>query len=245
MILIVLPAYNEESTLPPLLDAIAYHLEEMNYAYRVVVVDDGSSDRTGAIIDAAALDRPLVPVHHPQNLGLSEAIKTGLLKAVELAGPRDIIVTMDADNTHTPGLIMQMVRMVREGHDVVIASRYQRGARVIGVPWYRHLLSDVGSMIFRLLLPIPGVRDFTSGYRAYRAELLKEMFERFGERFIDEPGFSCMVDILLKMRPYPLIIGEVPLILRYDKKEGVSKMKVLKTVRQTLRLIVRRRLGLP
>ena len=244
MIYIVLPAYNEEQTLPPLLDAISDHFRETNIPYRVILVNDGSTDGTAKIIEQAAARLPILAVDHPENRGLAEALKTGLLEAVKRAEPRDIIVTMDSDNTHTPGLIIRMVRMIREGHDVVIASRYEKGARVIGVPWERRLLSFFASIIFRALFPIPGVRDYTSGYRAYRAEIIRDMFRSYGDAFIDEPGFSCMVDILLKLRLFPVIIGEAPLILRYDKKSSSSKMRVARTIRQTLKLIVRRRLGI-
>jgi len=245
MIYIVLPAYNEELTLPPLLSAITENMEESGLPFKVVIVNDGSTDGTAGIIRSVSGKLPLIPVDHDRNRGLAEALKTGLLEAVRQATARDIIVTMDSDNTHTPGLIMRMVRMIREGHDVVIASRYRNGARVIGVPWSRRVLSFGASFVFRILFPIPGVKDYTSGYRAYRAEVIKEMFDSYGDSFIDEPGFSCMVDVLLKLRKFPIIIGEVPLILRYDKKEGASKMNVMKTIGQTVRLMIRRRFALP
>jgi dolichol-phosphate mannosyltransferase len=240
VIYVVLPAFNEELTLGPLFDALAEHLDEVRLQYRIIVVNDGSTDGTGRIIRDAAARLSIVPVEHAQNQGLAEALKSGLLEAVRQAGNRDIIITMDSDNTHTPGLIMRMVRMIREGHDVVIASRYRRGARVIGVPFPRRVLSYGASVVFRALFPIKEVKDYTSGYRAYRAEIIKKMFDVYGDQFIDEPGFSCMVDILLKMRRFPVIIGEVPLILRYDRKASASKMHVARTVRQTLRLIAKR-----
>lgn len=244
VIYIVLPAYNEESTLPPLLDAIAEHMAECGLPFKIIIVDDGSTDGTDDIIQNAFTRLPVIPVKHPRNRGLAEALQTGLVQAVKRSSARDIIVTMDSDNTHTPGLIMRMVRMIREGHDVVIASRYRDGARAIGVPLTRRLLSFGASVVFRILFPTPGVRDYTSGYRAYRAEVIKKMYDCYGDAFINEPGFSCMVDILLKLRKFPVIIGEAPLILRYDRKESSSKMKVARTIRQTISLIVRRRLSL-
>jgi dolichol-phosphate mannosyltransferase len=237
MIHIVLPAYNEEACLPPLLAAIRENMDEIRMPYKVVVVDDGSTDRTRAVLEEAAKEMPVRIVVHPKNRGLSEALKTGLLAALEETEERDIIVTMDSDNTHTPGLILRMVRMIREGFDVVIGSRYRHGSRVIGVPANRRLLSFGASIVFRILFPTRGVKDYTSGYRAYRATAVKRMFDAYGDDFIDRPGFSCMVDVLLKMRQHPLVIGEVPLILRYDMKEGASKMDVGKTVRETLQLI--------
>jgi dolichol-phosphate mannosyltransferase len=136
-----------------------------------------------------------------------------------------------------------MVRGIREGNDVVIASRFQPGAHVRGVPLHRRALSRVGSLLFRVAFPTPGVRDFTSGYRAYRAGVVSEAFETYGGEFVAESGFSCMVDILLKLRKLDAIIGEVPLVLRYDMKYGASKMLVLRTTIDTLKLLVARRLG--
>ena len=88
------------------------------------------------------------------------------------------------------------------------------------------------------------MRDFTSGYRAYRAGMLRKAFEIYGRQFVSESGFSCMVDILLKLRSTGAIMTELPLVLRYDYKYGVSKMLVLRTVFDTLKLLVARRLGL-
>ncbi len=126
---------------------------------------------------------------------------------------------------------------------MVIASRFRSGARIVGVPLYRRVVSRGGSWIFRVLFPTPNVRDFTSGYRAYRAPLLKRAFDTYGEQFVAESGFSCMVDILLKLRALDAIMTELPLVLRYDFKYGISKMMVLGTIGDTLRLALKRRFG--
>lgn len=244
MVIIALPAYNEEHELPLLLEAVRESMEENRIDYRVIVVNDGSSDGTAAAVDKMVGRMPVTRVDHVTNRGLGEAIRTGLLSALEGASDRDIIVTMDSDNTHTPGLIARMVRAIREGNDVVIASRFRSGARLIGVPLYRRIVSRAGSWIFRCVFPTPGVRDFTCGFRAYRAGVVQDAFATYGDQFVAESGFSCMVDILLKLRRLGAIMNEVPLILRYDLKYGVSKMLVVRTVSDTLRLVVTRRLGL-
>ena len=134
-----------------------------------------------------------------------------------------------------------MVGRIEEGGDIVIASRYQPGARVAGLSGFRRRLSWGAGWLFRMSFPIPGVRDYTCGYRAYRAKLLQQGFEHFGERFIDQPGFSCMVDVLLKLSAFDPVMVEVPLILRYDRKCTPSKMRIGKTLTETLALLVRRR----
>lgn len=242
-IYVVLPAYNEQENLGPLLDGIAEAMAEEGFDYQVIVVDDGSRDDTLAVAQARAKNMPLRIERHEVNQGLGPTIRDGLAAAAKSCHGRDIVVALDADNTHPPGLIGAMVRRVREGNDVVIASRYQPGARVLGVPPVRRLLSWGAGTLFRMVFPIPGVKDYTCGYRAYRGEFLQGAFERYGDRFVSEAGFQCMVDILLKLHRLGAICCEVPLVLRYDLKGGVSKMKVGRTVLRTLGLMVRRRFG--
>ena len=243
MVVITLPAYNESATLGSLLASIRQSMQENSIDYRVVIVNDGSTDTTSEVVNVLAAEMPIALIEHPENRGLGEAIRTGLLRALEDAEPSDIIVTMDSDNTHTPGLIARMVRGIREGNDVVIASRYRQGAHIRGVPRYRRLLSFAARAIFGLLFPTPNVRDFTSGFRAYRADMLSRAFDLYGDEFVAQSGFSCMVDILLKLRRMDAIMSEVPLILRYDQKFSASKMMVVRTIGETLRLIVSRRSG--
>jgi dolichol-phosphate mannosyltransferase len=240
---VVLPAFNEQSSLPPLLSAIQSALEPANLPYGVIVVDDGSRDETARIAREASANLPVELVSHEQNRGLAAAIRTGLAAAVDRCGPADVIVTMDCDNTHPPRLIPMMLTHIEDGHDVVIASRYQRGAEVIGVPKSRLLYSIGARWLFQILFPIRGVRDYTCGYRAYRVDAIRQALLLYGDRLITETGFSCMADLLLKLRRLPLEMSETPLELRYDRRGGASKMRVIRTIRQTLFLMLRRRFG--
>ncbi len=239
MIKIVLPAFNEEETILPLIMDIKRILGERFNDFEVIVVNDGSTDNTAKIVSELNL-HILKLVEHNRNKGLSESIKTGLLYALKNFDENDIIVTMDADNTHSPGLIHRMSTFIEEGNDVVIASRYRPGARVIGMTLARKTISFGGNMLLRLLFPTRGVKDYTSGYRAYRAGVLSKAFDLWENSFINEPGFSCQVDILLKLRKIGAIISEVPLILRYDQKKGTSKMDVKSTIIDTLKLAAKR-----
>ena len=241
---IVLPAYNEEAGLPLLLQRIDESLTDEGFNYQVIVVDDGSTDRTSEVAMEAAAEYPVMVERHPRNLGLGSTLRDGVLIACEKASDRDVLITLDADNTHTPGLIARMVRLIREGHHVVIASRYRPGARIRGVPIHRRILSRGASLLMITLFPIKGVRDYTCGYRAYDMGMLQKVVTGSESAFFNQDGFQVMVDILLKLRRDPdVIFGEVPLILRYDHKEGASKMNVGQTTRQTLALLLRHRFG--
>lgn len=243
MIYIVLPAYNEDQNLGALLERIDEALDNEHIVYEVIVVDDGSKDRTLEVAEEHARYMPLRVERHERNLGLGATIRDGLRAAARLCEDKDIVIAMDADNTHPPGLIGSMCRLIQEGNDVVIASRFQPGSHVRGVPFHRNLLSLGARLLFKLIFPIKGVRDYTCGYRAYRGAVLRQAFDKYGDDFINQAGFQCMVDILLKLRGLDLIFREVPCVLRYDFKGGASKMKVLKTIGATLSLLVRRRFG--
>ena len=238
---IVAPMYNEEGNIAAFVGAVDPVARTLGVPFEIILVDDGSSDGTWEAITAHTGEMPVVPVRHEVNRGLAEALRSGLQVAVGQAGPDDVIVTMDADNTQAPGLVMRMLGLVREGHDVVIGSRYVSGARVVGVPFHRRVLSGGASLLMRAVFPIQGVRDYTCGFRAYRVSILQAAFARYGEGLISQKGFSCMVDILLKLRtlePDP-IMGEVPLVLRYDLKHGMSKMRAARTIVDTLVLMGR------
>jgi dolichol-phosphate mannosyltransferase len=230
MIYIVLPAYNEENSLGALLGRIRASLETFPGGYEVIVVNDGSVDQTLTIAQQQGLVMPIQIVDHGHNKGLGEALKSGLRTASEKAQSQDAIITMDADNTHSPDLIPAMVAKIGEGYDLVVASRYVPGAEEIGLSFHRSLLSKCAATLLKICFPFPGVRDYTCGYRAYRAAILKKAMQVYGDALVQERGFTSIVEILLKLRRLGAVATELPLILRYDLKGGASKMPVMKTI---------------
>ena len=169
-------------------------------------------------------------------------MRTGLSWACGHATEGDVVVAMDADNTHSPALIPALLERIEEGHDVVIASRYAPGGAEVGLSWRRRLMSRAASALLARFFPIPGVRDYTCGYRAYRVSALQRGVGRFGDHLIEEAGFTCMAELLVKLAAAGCRVAEVPLVLRYDLKAGASKMRVARTVLRYGRLIMRRRL---
>lgn len=219
-------------------------LEKRLPQMRTLVIDDGSDDGTGDLVQTRQTDW-LRLVRHAHNMGLSQAIQTGFAEALADATPDDVIVTMDADNTHDPAQVEGMAALLDAGHDVIIASRFRRGSEWYGIPPHRQLFSLGVRILFWLMLPVRGVRDYSSGYRAYRAAALTRAYERWGDDFITEKGFACMAEILFRLsRLRPRVhFAEVPLILHYDFKPGPTKMPVRQTIVDTLKLGVRYRLG--
>jgi dolichol-phosphate mannosyltransferase len=242
---ILLPAYEEQANLPALLADVRATLAAWPGGappHRVVVVDDGSRDATAEVARGVeGLD--LVVLVHEVNRGLGAAMRTGIEHVLAEGDDDDLLVSMDADHTHPPELMPGMVAKAGAGADLVIASRYQPGARVEGLDRLRTAISGMASWLLRVWFP--GARDYTCGYRCYRVSLLRWGARRYGEAFLNQSGFAVMVDLLLKLRRRARRIEEVPLVLRYDRKRSTSKMKVFSTAVTTLRLLWRRFRGDP
>jgi len=240
---IALPAYNEERSLPRLLEryvALDMALRGRGAGLRVLVVDDGSRDGTAAAAAAFQVRLALEVVPHGVNRGLGAALRTGLLAALARAGEDDLIGTMDADDTHDPALFVPMWdRLEADRADVVIASRYAPGGQEIGLSPLRRVLSRGASLLLSITAPVRGARDYTCGFRLYRATLLRKAAQVWGERLIEEAGFTCMAELLLKLGRGGAKVSESPLVLRYDRKEGASKMKMTRTIARYAALVRR------
>jgi len=231
---IALPAYNEERSLPALLEryvALRPEIERRGAKLRVLVVDDGSTDGTIAAANRFKdrLDVEVIP--HAVNQNLGAALRTGLTGALERSTDEDVIGTMDADNTHDPSLFPGMWDVLeREKADVVIASRYAPGGREVGLTRLRSFLSRGASFLLTAVTPVAGARDYTCGFRLYRASTLRRAARAWGARLIEEAGFTCMAEVLVKLGRSGAVVREVGLVLRYDLKEGASKMKIMRTI---------------
>jgi dolichol-phosphate mannosyltransferase len=111
------------------------------------------------------------------------------------------------------------------------------------VPWLRRALSRGAALLLAVVAPVPGVRDATGGFRAYRATMLRQAAAARDGELVAVNGFGCMVDVLLALDAVGARVTEVPIDLRYDRKRSTSKLPILATVRETLRLAAARRRG--
>jgi dolichol-phosphate mannosyltransferase len=226
MIYLLLPAYNEEQALTPLLEKIDRVMREMGAWYRVVVVDDGSTDNTAEIARTLSERYPLHIITHKYNRGLGETIRDGMEYIAEIAQPEDVVIRMDCDDTHEPKYIPAMLAKLSEGYEVVTTSRYAPGGGQIGLDWYRRSISRAANLLFKTAFPVPGLWEYTCGYRAYRAGLVQDALRIFGNKFIDLKGlgFTGTLEKLIKFRMMGARIGEIPFVLRYDQKLSSSKV---------------------
>ena len=226
MILVLLPAFNEEASLPRLFPKLDAVLGSSDEAYKVVVCDDGSSDKTAEVLQSMLGIYPLEVITHKINRGLGETARDLFERAAELVQAGDVIVRLDCDDTHEPEFIPSLIAKVREGNDVVIASRFAPGGGQLGVSRYRAFISRCANLFMKLFFPIKDLKEYSSGFRAYRAEKVIEAINFYGNEFIQLKGlgFTCTLEKLVKLKLIGARFAEAPFVLRYDQKASDSKM---------------------
>ncbi len=232
MIKIFLPAYNEEEALPRLAEKFDRELKTASEAYQIIVLDDGSEDRTAQIAEDLAKRYPLKLLRHSVNMGLGRTMIDGLEYAAANSSPDDFLVTLDCDDTHDPKYVHEALKKIKEGYDLVILSRYQPGGGERGLSLVKSFLSRGAGFFLKIFFPIRGVKEYSGGYRMFRISALQKAIRHFGKNFIRLPhlGFVVTPEILIKFRMLGFRIAEVPFVLNYQQKPGKSKNKPLKTV---------------
>lgn len=233
---VIVPTYNEADNLDDLLSqllALPVHLG-------AVVVDDNSPDGTGELADRWAVAHPgrVFVVHRPAKLGLGTAYISGFKKALLELGA-DRVLTMDADFSHNPRYIPDMIALSNRAH-VVIGSRYVPGGGTRNCSWQRVVLSRGANLVARTLLGLKA-RDATAGFRLYRREVLLSI--PLDEIF--SSGYSFLVEMLFLCQRRGWQIGEVPIIFE-DRRKGttkISRQEIFKAQYTVFRLFLRRLRG--
>jgi dolichol-phosphate mannosyltransferase len=217
---LVLPTFNEAENLETVVAAARRVLREAApEGFRVLVVDDGSPDGTGAIADELAAAHPgeVEVLHRPVREGLGPAYLAGFERA--LTGGASYVFEMDADLSHDPADLARLLAAVRDGGaDLALGSRYVPGGGVADWGAIRRIVSRGGSWYARRTLGLQ-VHDLTGGFKCFRAEVLRE---------IDLPsvrsrGYAFQVELTYRTIVRGLRVVEVPIVFR-DRELGTSKM---------------------
>ena len=229
---VILPTYNESENIELLTRAIL----DLGRVNHVIVVDDNSPDGTGDIADGmTAEDDRVVVVHRPAKQGLGRAYIAGYERALQLGS--DVIMTMDADFSHPPRYIPEMLDLLEKGHDIVIGSRYVRGGGTRNWGIERQFLSAGANNFARLLLGLQA-HDCTAGFRAYR----RMVIETVPLDSILSNGYSFLVEMLYRCQRLAFRVGEVPIIFE-DRERGESKIsqdEIVKAMATVFRLALDR-----
>jgi len=210
---VIHPTYNEAENIEPLVEAVREQLPESR---RVLIVDDDSPDGTGGIADRLAAEHDDVAVlHRAVKEGLGPAYIAGFREA--LAGGAELVIEMDADFSHDPAYLPQLLRAAEDA-DLVIGSRYVPGGGVADWGPVRRLISRGGSAYARAALGIE-IRDLTGGFKCLRRQVL----EAIDLDSIDSLGYAFQVEVTYRAIQAGFRVVEIPIVFR-DRREGNSKM---------------------
>jgi dolichol-phosphate mannosyltransferase len=210
--LVVVPTYNESDNLPTLVAGVLAH-----EGFRLLVVDDGSPDGTGALADKLAAAHPgrIEVIHRTGPRGLGRSYVDGLQHALKTDA--ELIFQMDADLSHNPEYLPALAAGAAK-YDVVIGSRYLQGVSVVNWPLHRIFLSAFAN---RYIKAVTGLSpsDCTSGYRCWRHDALAKI----PLDHVASAGYAFLVEMLFRAAQNGSRIGEVPIIF-VERRQGQSKV---------------------
>jgi dolichol-phosphate mannosyltransferase len=211
---VVIPARNEEGSISSTILSVTNALQRERIEYEVLVVDDGSTDGTAAVVRRQCLDDPGVRlVGHPGPTGYGMAVRAGL---AEFTG--DAVAVMMADCSDSPTDLVRYYRKLEEGYECVFGSRFIEGGKVIGYPPHKLLLNRLANAFIKFLFAVP-YNDVTNAFKCYRREVVR------GLQPLISRHFNLTVEMPLKaiIRGYSYIV--VP-ITWTNRVTGISKLKI-------------------
>ena len=212
--LVVLPTYNESATVAEVLRRIR---ASATHTIDVLVVDDNSPDGTADIAQALADELGGIEVlRRPDKAGLGSAYREGF--KVGLAQGYEALVEMDADLSHDPSVLADLLAEIEGGADIVIGTRYMPGGSIPDWSWHRRAISRIGNLYARGMLGLDA-RDATSGYRAYHRRAL----ERINLTAVRADGYGFQIEMAYKVLHAGAVLAEVPIEF-HDRTLGSSKM---------------------
>jgi dolichyl-phosphate beta-glucosyltransferase len=214
LLTLVIPAYNEESRLPESLSRISEALEIRGEPYEVLVVVNGSTDRTADVVKAAADRDANIRLIVTSLRGKGRAVKIGITEA-----RGDRIVFADADLSTPIEEVVALADRLDDRNQVVIASREGSGARRVGEPYARHLMGRIFNLLVQVLA-VRGIQDTQCGFKAFTRQCAHDVFSR--QQIV---GFGFDVEVLYVARRLGYGIKEVPVNWAYAASSRVDPVK--------------------
>jgi dolichyl-phosphate beta-glucosyltransferase len=211
---IIIPAYNEEKRLPRTLEQVFHFLERQTFTSEVIVVENGSADRTFEVAQAYADGRENLLVIHNEQPGKGGAVQRGVR-----AARGEYVFFCDADLSMPVEEIGKFIPPALADFDIAIASREAPGAVRYNEPYYRHLTGRVFNMLIRLMV-LPHLQDTQCGFKCMRAELARDIF-----RFQTVTGWAFDVELLYIAHLHGLRILEIPIDWYYNADSKISVLR--------------------
>jgi dolichol-phosphate mannosyltransferase len=201
----------------------------------VILVDDGSEDRTAEIVEGYDGPVPVELVRLDRNRGPGAAFRAGFDAALADIPDDGLVVTLEGDTTSDLDALPEMLERAAAGADLVVASW-----RMVNVNRRRRILSAGAGFMVRHALGLDA-HTVSSFFRVYRVSALRAANDRYGPALIEEDGFACAAEVLAKLARMGLEIDEVPVCLDWTRRAGKSKMPVAATVLGYWRMLLRAR----
>jgi len=235
-LVVVIPAYNEEENLPRLFADLEARPELFPADTRIIIVDDGSTDGSAALVSGYGGPLPVELFAQGRNRGPGAAFRAGFRAALETCPPDGLVATLEADTTSDLEALAAMIERADGGTDLVLASVHG-GGRMVNVSWLRRTLSRCAGSVTRRVLGL-NAHTVSSFFRVYRADALRRGFARYGDNLISETGFACKAEILAKLAGLGCSVCEIPVDLDGSRRRGHSKMRLLPTLMGYWRLVL-------
>ncbi len=240
MIKIIFCCLNEEKTLPNFLHNLINEISKITKEFEILICLDGTTDNSLSAINNLQNNKiKTLPIIHQRGLGL--AFKRLFLEVINNSKDDDLIISLDADNTHNPAQIKKMSESFNKNNlDFLVAARFCGNSVMKKFPIHRKLISKTTSILLQTLFPIKKInskklQDYTSGFRIYKAQKLKELYQKEGNNFIVEPEFTYTCELLIKLSRLKIRADEIAISYDYGKKMEKSKLRIM---RNFYRLIV-------
>ncbi|MGC8977618.1 MAG: dolichyl-phosphate beta-glucosyltransferase [Candidatus Ratteibacteria bacterium] len=213
---VIIPAYNEEKRILKTLQRVYNYFKSKNCNFEIIVVDDGSKDKTFDVVMNFANGRKEIKIlKHEKNMGKGAAVKTGVLSATG-----DLVLFTDADLSTPIEEFEKLKKSIEKGYDIAIGSRGLKESKIV-IPqvWYRRIIGRIFPLLVRLIV-INDFRDTQCGFKLFKNEVSKKIFKE-----LKTDGFAFDVEVLARGKKYGYKIDEVPIVWYNSPESKVSMLK--------------------
>lgn len=225
----IIPAYNEERRIEKTIREVDAYLRRKLFSYEILIVDNGSHDRTAAIVSSLQKELPPLRLIRAHERGKGGAVKKGMTEATG-----DIRLFSDADNSTSPDHFEKMEPFFAKGYDMVISSRDEKDApgagRDVKEPWYRELFGKAGNLVIQIV-GVWGIWDTQNGFKAFTRAAAELIFPR-----IQIGGWAFDIEVLAIARKKGYRIGIIPVVWRYDPDSKVNWKTYVEVLVNTFRI---------
>lgn len=223
---------NEAQNLKKLLVNLGHEMQILQRDYEITICLDGTTDESLEIISDFQKFHKIKVLPQKNERGLGLAYKRLFLDVIENSADDDLVISLDADNTHNPEQISQMLAHFENNNlDFLVASRFCGQSVMEDFPIHRQMISKFTSLLLQTIFAVKKIsgeklQDYTSGYRIYKVEKLKKLYAKEKNNFITEPEFTYTCELLIRLSRINCRFDEIPISYDYGKKIGKSKLRI-------------------